>query len=144
VVAVLKDWAGSWPARPVAVVGIDSAGRPRLVRGLAQRIAVIGRLPLLGAVTHAGRAGAVADGAEPGGPGTPLAGSAVNSAARVRDLHAALTLPDPLAQGLAGLGGPVLLVDDLVDSGWTMTLSARLLRLAGAPRVLPLALATAT
>jgi ATP-dependent DNA helicase RecQ len=68
----------------------------------------------------------------------------VNSAARVRDLHAALTLPDPLAQRLAGLGGPVLLVDDLVDSGWTMTLAARLLRLAGAPSVLPLALATAT
>ena len=134
VVAVLKDWSGSWPARPVAVVGIDSAGRPRLVRSLAERIATIGRLPLLGAVTHGDRAGSGA------GP----AGSAVNSAARVRDLHAALTLPDPLAERLVGLGGPVLLVDDLVDSGWTMTLAARLLRLAGAPSVLPLALATAT
>ncbi len=37
--------------------------------------------------------------------------------------------------------GPVLLVDDLVDSGWTMTLAARLLRDAGAPAVLPFALA---
>jgi len=135
VVAVLKDWSGSWPARPVAVVGIDSAGRPRLVRSLAERIATIGRLPLLGAVTLGDRAGS---------GGGSAGGSAVNSAARVRDLHAALTVPDPLAERLAGLGGPVLLVDDLVDSGWTMTLAARLLRLAGAPSVLPLALATAT
>jgi ATP-dependent DNA helicase RecQ len=144
VVAVLKDWSGSWPARPVAVVGIDSAGRPRLVHSLAQRISAIGRLPLLGAVTQAGRPGWDADNAGPGvGPGA-RSGSAVNSAARVRDLHAALTLPDPLAERLTGLSGPVLLVDDLVDSGWTMTLAARLLRLAGAPSVLPLALATST
>ena len=32
-------------------------------------------------------------------------------------------------------------VDDRVDSGWTMTVAARLLREAGAPAVLPLALA---
>jgi ATP-dependent DNA helicase RecQ len=36
---------------------------------------------------------------------------------------------------------PVLLVDDLVNSGWTMTVAARLLRQAGARAVLPLALA---
>jgi ATP-dependent DNA helicase RecQ len=36
----------------------------------------------------------------------------------------------------------VLLVDDWIDTGWTMTLAARLLRQAGAPAVLPLALAT--
>jgi ATP-dependent DNA helicase RecQ len=35
----------------------------------------------------------------------------------------------------------VLLVDDLVDSGWTMAIVARLLRQTGAPDVLPLALA---
>ena len=44
-------------------------------------------------------------------------------------------------RALRGLAGPVLLVDDLVDSGWTMTVAARLLRQAGAPAVLPLALA---
>jgi ATP-dependent DNA helicase RecQ len=37
----------------------------------------------------------------------------------------------------------VLLVDDLVDSGWTMALAGRELRRAGAPGVLPLALAVA-
>ena len=36
----------------------------------------------------------------------------------------------------------MLLVDDQIDSGWTMTVAAALLRDAGAPGVLPLALAT--
>ena len=35
----------------------------------------------------------------------------------------------------------MLLVDDLVDSRWTMTVAARELRLAGASAVLPFALA---
>lgn len=38
---------------------------------------------------------------------------------------------------------PVLLIDDVVDSGWTMTIVAALLRRAGSGPVLPLALATA-
>ena len=37
--------------------------------------------------------------------------------------------------------GPILLVDDVIDSGWTMTVGARLLRRAGASAVLPFALA---
>ncbi len=37
--------------------------------------------------------------------------------------------------------GPALLVDDIVDSRWTFTVTAALLRLAGCPAVLPLALA---
>ena len=40
------------------------------------------------------------------------------------------------------LPGPVLLVDDVVDSAWTLTLVAILLRQAGAEAVLPYALAT--
>jgi ATP-dependent DNA helicase RecQ len=127
VVAVLRDWSGSWIARPVAVVAIDSATRPVLVRSLAERIAAIGRLPLLGAVSSA-----------PGGP------AGVNSAARVRDVHARLSVPAAVEARLPALDGPVLLVDDLVDSGWTMALAARLLRRAGAPAVLPLALAITT
>jgi ATP-dependent DNA helicase RecQ len=39
-------------------------------------------------------------------------------------------------------GGPVLLVDDLVDSRWTMTVAGRALRRAGAGSVLPFALAS--
>ena len=37
--------------------------------------------------------------------------------------------------------GPVLLVDDQVVTGWTLTVAARALRQAGATEVLPLALA---
>ncbi|HAY21022.1 MAG TPA: hypothetical protein DCY27_02410, partial [Desulfobacterales bacterium] len=40
--------------------------------------------------------------------------------------------------------GPVLLVDDMVDSGWTMTVITALLREAGAGQVFPLALALTT
>ncbi|MCC6748395.1 MAG: RecQ family ATP-dependent DNA helicase [Deltaproteobacteria bacterium] len=38
--------------------------------------------------------------------------------------------------------GPVLLVDDIVDSGWTLTVIAALLRRAGSGPVLPVALAS--
>ncbi|MGA4729027.1 DEAD/DEAH box helicase [Micromonospora taraxaci] len=132
VVEVLKAWAHGddpWPRRPVAVVAVGSRRRPQLVGSLAERIAAVGRLPLLGQVTPAGA----------GGTGGPRG----NSAQRVRALHDAFTVPAELADALAGLDGPVLLVDDLIDSGWTMTLVARALRRAGAPDVLPLALAVA-
>ncbi|MEN3307553.1 MAG: ATP-dependent helicase RecQ [Micromonosporaceae bacterium] len=124
IVEVLKAW--DWVRRPGAVVAIGSARRPRLIRSLADGVAGIGRLDLLGEVP------------------TPATGGArANSAQRVRALYGNVAVPDPLAQRLAGLRAPVLLVDDLVDSGWTMALVARALRQAGAPAVLPLALATA-
>ncbi|MEU5906578.1 DEAD/DEAH box helicase [Micromonospora sp. NPDC047527] len=132
VVEVLKAWAHGddpWPRRPVAVVAVGSRRRPQLVGSLAERIAAVGRLPLLGEVASAA----------PGGPGGPRG----NSAQRVRALHDTFTVPADLADALAGLDGPVLLVDDLVDSGWTMTLVGRALRRVGAPGVLPLALAVA-
>ena len=39
-------------------------------------------------------------------------------------------------------GTPVLLVDDIIDSGWTMTVLAALLRQAGSGLVFPVALAS--
>ena len=64
-----------------------------------------------------------------------------NSAWRLRSVYDAFDLGPQLRERLAECPGPVLLVDDLVDSGWTMTVAARLLRQVGAPAVLPLALA---
>ncbi|BCB86654.1 RecQ family ATP-dependent DNA helicase [Phytohabitans suffuscus] len=128
VVEVLKTWARGddrWPARPAGIVAIGSRRHPELVRGVAEHIATVGRLPLLGVLPPAGEGG----------------GARGNSAQRVRALHGGFAPPDDLAARLATLDGPVLLVDDLVDSGWTMTMAARQLRLAGAPLVLPLALA---
>ena len=40
------------------------------------------------------------------------------------------------------LNSPVLLVDDIVDSGWTLSILAALLRRAGSGPVFPLALAS--
>lgn len=53
-------------------------------------------------------------------------------------------LPGPVRAAVAGLDGPVLLIDDRIETGWTMTVGAKLLREAGAPAVLPLALAVTT
>jgi ATP-dependent DNA helicase RecQ len=39
-------------------------------------------------------------------------------------------------------GGPVLLVDDLLATGWTLTVAGRALRQAGASAVLPVTLGT--
>jgi predicted amidophosphoribosyltransferase len=64
-----------------------------------------------------------------------------NSAQRLRQVHDAFRLPAELSAAVADSRGPILLVDDSVDSGWTMTVAARLLRQAGADAVLPFALA---
>ena len=138
-VKVLADWSrgpDGWsrdggPGRPVGVVTVGSRRRPQLIQSLAARIAATGRLPLLGRVDSG--SGAALEAGSPGGW--------ANSAHRLRAVHAALHLPDDTAAAVEAAAGPVLLVDDLVDSGWTMTVAARLLRLAGAPAVLPLALA---
>ncbi|MEV6567670.1 RecQ family ATP-dependent DNA helicase [Streptomyces kronopolitis] len=138
VVTVLADWAkgpGGWasgaaeaPARPVGVVALSSRSRPQLIRSLAERIAEVGRMPFLGTMTSGD------DGAEGRIPRS-------NSAQRLRALHGSLSVPPELAQALASAGGPVLLVDDYADTGWTLAMTARLLRRAGAEGVFPLVLA---
>jgi ATP-dependent DNA helicase RecQ len=121
VVTVLTGW--DWVTRPAAVVAMPSRRRPALVGSLAQRIAEIGRLPYLGRLE--------------GHPGPRR----LNSAQWLAALWPAFTVPDALREGLAGLAGPVLLVDDRADTRWTLTVAARLLRQAGAPGVLPFTLA---
>jgi ATP-dependent DNA helicase RecQ len=122
VLAVLDAWAPSVDG----VVLVRSATRPALVEHLAAGVARHLGVPLVGAVA-------------------PLAGSApgrhdVNSAQRLAMVHRRLRLElsEAARAGLAGRA--VLLVDDRVDSGWTMTVAARELRSAGAEVVLPLAL----
>ncbi|MFE7276838.1 RecQ family ATP-dependent DNA helicase [Streptomyces sp. NPDC057623] len=139
-VAVLADWArspGGWApnvpdasARPVGIVAVPSLARPQLVGSLAQGIATIGRLPCLGTLTYTGPSGA-------------HAARRSNSAQRLRSLSGAFTVSEELAAALASSPGPVLLVDDYTDSGWTLAVAARLLRRAGSEQVLPLVLAAA-
>ncbi len=120
VVKVLAGWG--WEQRPAGVVAVPSRGRPQLVGSLAARLAEVGRLPLLGTLERTRDEGPA---------------SRSNSAQRLRAVAGALALPG----GLTLDGRPVLLVDDVVDSGWTLTEAARLLREAGAGAVLPLVLA---
>ncbi|MET7288771.1 RecQ family ATP-dependent DNA helicase [Streptomyces sp. NPDC005573] len=139
-VAVLADWArspGGWAspgpdaaARPVGVVAVPSLSRPQLVGSLAQGIAGIGRLPFLGTLTST----------DPSGAHTARRS---NSAQRLRSLSGAFAVSADLAGALAESSGPVLLVDDMTDSGWTLAVAARLLRQAGCQEVLPLVLAAA-
>ena len=128
-VQVLAAW--DWEQRPAGVVTLPSHTRPRLIASLGERIAEIGRLPLLGSLSYAGS-----------GPRVGISGAQqFNSPQRLQAVWRELRLPAPLAGAVASLGGPVLVIDDRIDSGWTMTVAARLLREAGAPRVLPLVLA---
>jgi ATP-dependent DNA helicase RecQ len=127
-VKVLAAW--DWAQRPVSVVTMPSRTRPLLVGSLGTRIAAIGRLTYLGALGYA----------TPDGPGPRRH----NSAQRLASLWRAVIVPDDLRSALKASDGPVLLIDDQIDTGWTMTVAAALLRDAGAPAVLPLALATAT
>ena len=119
---VLGDWP--WDARPVAIVAMPSVSRPLLVSSLASGLADVGRLPLLPPLTLAS---------------TSSAGG--NSAYRLASVFSRFTVGPELAASIASLNGPVLLVDDLADSRWTLTAAARQLRLAGAPAVLPFVLA---
>ncbi|GAA2646592.1 RecQ family ATP-dependent DNA helicase [Streptomyces vastus] len=138
VIAMLTDWAkgpGGWASgspdaqpRPVGVVTMASHSRPRLIQSLGARIAEIGRMPLLGSLEYAAGAEAAQT-------------SRSNSAQRLKALDGALAVPPDLAQALAGAQGPILLVDDLTETGWTLAVAARMLRRTGAQEVLPLVLA---
>ena len=50
-VAVLTRWRTTWNERPVAVVPMPSRRRPVLVRDLAERLATVGKLELVDALT---------------------------------------------------------------------------------------------
>jgi ATP-dependent DNA helicase RecQ len=126
VVKVLASW--QWDVRPAAVVSVPSRTRPRLIASLGGRIAEIGRIPYLGPLEHAGN-----------GQVAPARQS--NSAQRLRALWDTFIVPPAIATAAAKLPGPVLLVDDLTDTGWTLTVTAMRLRAAGAAGVLPLVLA---
>ena len=118
-VAVLKAW--NWKERPVAVMGLDSERHPLLIGSLVTRLAELGRLQNLGTLYYRPQRRPV---------------TAANSAYRVA------ALVDSWEAPTLDVTGPVLLVDDLVDTGWTITMATQVLRTAGAPAVLPFAMAS--
>ena len=122
---VLADWG--WQERPVAVVSMPSRRRPVLIDSLARGLAAIGRLPYLGAL-------ASVDGGPQGEPGG-------NSAYRLAAVWGRFAVPDAVAAGIETAAGPVLLVDDVADSRWSLTVAGAALREVGASAVLPFTLA---
>jgi ATP-dependent DNA helicase RecQ len=122
-VQVLASW--DWAQRPRAVVHVGSVRRPRLIADLASRVAELGRLSDLGSIPHV----------------RPSSTGRTNSAMRLREVWNGYEMSTALTAQLTGQ--PVLLVDDFVDTGWTFTVLARLLRRAGAGEVYPFALALA-
>ncbi|MDO5634415.1 MAG: RecQ family ATP-dependent DNA helicase [Micrococcus sp.] len=130
-VRVLREWG--WDERPIAVVAMPSRRRQQLIGSFAARLGEIGRLPFLGTLEYQ--------------RGGPSAGPGGNSAYRLGSVAGRFAVPAAVAEALAsapdaGQHGPVLLVDDLVDSRWSLTEATRALRAAGAQGVLPLVLAS--
>jgi len=122
VVAALADWA----PRPDGIVGFESRTHPVLLDSLVDGLSRHLRLPVLGRVVIRD------DSVEPGHGATNSA-QRIAAVSRRHELRAA----DVADQR-------VLLVDDLVASGWSMTLAAHWLRTDGAAAVLPLALGSET
>jgi ATP-dependent DNA helicase RecQ len=120
-VRVLSDW--DWNARPGAVAAMPSRRRPVFVESLARGIANVGRLPFAGTLAWRG--------------GPPSGSPGGNSAFRLASVWERFS-----TDGLdLPAGGPVLLVDDLIDSRWTVTVAGQALVGAGASAVLPFAAA---
>ncbi len=119
-----------WPwERPTWVTWVPSARpeREALLDGLAHRIGEVGRLPVHNAVVRR----------RPGRPQADM-GNAAHRLTNVWDAFAVERSELPSADVMVG---PVLVVDDVWDSGWTMTVVADLLRATGSGPVLPFALA---
>ncbi|QYJ03449.1 DEAD/DEAH box helicase [Nocardioides panacisoli] len=118
-VAVLEDW------RPGvdAIVCVESATRPALVRDLADGLSRYLGVPVVGEF-------AIVD------PDVAPEQGATNSAQRIAAVRRRFAL-----RGEVPDGARVLLVDDRVGTGWTLTVATQDLRGAGAAEVHPLALA---
>jgi len=125
-IRVLAEW--TWSERPAAIVSMPSRRHPLLIGSVARIFSEVGRLPWLGALTPAN-----------GGP-TGLPGG--NSAYRLANVWDRFEVDADLAAALQPFAGrPILLVDDVADSRWTLTVAGRALRRHGASAVLPFALA---
>jgi ATP-dependent DNA helicase RecQ len=125
-VRAMVEVLGDWRPAVDGLVLVESATRPLLGADLADGLSRYLKVPVLGRF-------AIVD------PSVAPGQGAMNSAQRVAAVVRRFRLeadPEALDQRR------ILLVDDLVVSGWTLTLAARAVRRAGAAAVLPLALAS--
>ncbi|MCI0540030.1 MAG: RecQ family ATP-dependent DNA helicase [Verrucomicrobiales bacterium] len=117
-----KTWNPEPP--PAWVCAVPSLHRPELVKRFAERLAARLGLPFVPALRKVRDAR----------PQKEMH----NSVQQLRNLLGAFAVAGPLPNG------PVLLVDDVTDSRWTLTVLAVLLRLHGSGPVHPFALAKAS
>ncbi len=127
IAGVLKRWP--WEARPTWICPVPSRRRPLLLDRVCTHLGALGKLPVHPALTRVDDArGWQADQA--------------NSAHQVANVWGAFAVDAAALPAPALASGPVLLIDDEIDSRWTMTVAAHLLRAAGTGAVLPFALRT--
>jgi ATP-dependent DNA helicase RecQ len=119
-VGTLRRW--DWERRPTWVTWVPSRSHPVLVHSVAERIAGLGKMELVDAVTRVKL-------------GASSQRRMENSVRQFENVVDAFEVGPPTLPA-----GPGLLVDDTVESGWTMTVVGEALRGAGAEAVLPLAL----
>ena len=126
-VRAVVEVLGDWRPKVDGIVVVESERRGALTADLADGLSRYLRKPVLGRY-------AIAD------PEVAPGQGAMNSAQRVAAVgrRYSLTLDGDVT------GASVLLVDDQVITGWTLTRAAAALRAAGADAVLPLTLATQT
>jgi ATP-dependent DNA helicase RecQ len=117
---MIRDW-NPQPA-PQWIAAVPSLTHPLLVSSLAQRLAKRLKLPFRACVRKT--------------VATAPQKQMQNSFQQAHNLDGVFEIDRALF-----LSGPVLLLDDMVDSTWTFTVVAALLRRAGAPAVFPVALA---
>jgi ATP-dependent DNA helicase RecQ len=107
---------------PTWATCVPSLRHPSLVQGFAKRLANALGLPFLAALTKSDE--------------RPEQKTMANSMQQARNVDGSLAIA---AEAVPP--GPVLLIDDMVDSRWTLTIAAWLLRKHGSGEVWPLALA---
>lgn len=118
---VLGRWA--WTRRPIAFVPVPSQRFGRLSQIVADRLGALGQLPVVAALADAVAPPQSSMANSPHKAANALTGLAV-------DTEAAATLPN----------GPVVIVDCVTDSGWTLVAAAHRLTEHDARDVLPLVL----
>ena len=118
-VKMIQDWNPR--PFPTWVTAVPSLRHPALVPDFAARLANALGLPFTMTLVKTDN--------------RPEQKAMANSIQQARNIDGSLTVG---AEAIPG--GPVLLVDDMVDSRWTLTVAAWLLRQHGAGPVWPLAL----
>lgn len=126
--AVLKRW--DWAQRPTWICPMPSRRTGQLIDAIADALGALGKLPVHRALT---------------GDSSDLAPLDQFQADQANSAHQVLNVWHRLAVDRDELptdapAGPVLLIDDEIDSRWTMAVAAYRLRKAGSGPVLPFAL----